>query len=198
MDLHRESPDLKILCLCSAVKVNDAALKAISAFEHLKELNLDGAGNQAEIDSHASKQRGKFGEQSPQRHTLETFTDAGIAEVLNNCREIEKLDLSNTGITKATLELIAGLDNIKFLRLSNCYELDDEDIEDLLMQRPDLKIIEDSDKSSAADAFEALKEGTEKRFLCRDLSTPQGASQYTFTINPGAKDHLFVDVGVYF
>lgn len=163
--LREKSPLLRVLNLCCAYKVADASLQVVAGFSELEELNLHYASYDPNIVLMGNVAR------SADPTQISVITDAGIRAVLEGCPKLSKIDLSGTRITAVTLERIAGLHNIKVVRLSGCWDLKPEDIAKLIDNRPDLRV--ETEEPGATEAFQSLAKAVKPRYY-REVPSSTG------------------------
>lgn len=176
--LVKNCPNLEVLNLCVAYKTGDTALKIISGFDSLRELNLNFACNEPCIESRGTMSR------CADLSAVEDITDVGVEAILNNCMNLRAIDLSGTRISVKTLELIASKQNITTLKVGACWNLTRDDIAHLRAARPDI-VVHENEGQDATVSFFALKNAVAWRYYSQ-MSTANGG--IIPALRPGASE----------
>ena len=160
--LREHCPQLKHLNLRYAYQIEADALDVIAQFPELEMLNLDHA-NLLRIEDH-----GTLARSIPTNYV----NDAVVKRILDSCPKLQKLDLSGSKITKATLPFLAQHPTLTFVRLNMCFQLERHEIERFASQNPQLTI--DTDLHLYDDpselAFKALVENVKALYVRKDDS----------------------------
>ena len=168
--LSEQCPNLEVLNLHCANRTADAALGYFVTFKKLRELNL----------SRVTYNR------IPMLH----ITDDGIIPLLTACTQLKILDLSFSRITDATLNIIAGKENIRQLKIEGCTQITKNGLEQLTLKRKNLTILQKDDATNASLSFQALAKGVKNRYLS-DFPWIKSDSKQPYYLNPNISKEEF-------
>lgn len=174
--LNEQSPDIQVLNLFGAQKIDKKALMLIADFTELNELNLNQVSFYPCLDERLRIETSLCDRQvsnqtkkeliSYLRKRMQWIKDDDVERILTKCTKLQALAISNSMITDASLAKATEHGALRRLQIGNCPYITRKGIQYLHFERPDIEV-EVKDLNFEIEAYLKLEEATRNRFLNR-------------------------------